>query len=109
MLLLEQNITRKEREFSVPEFEPGDHNKKYKVEALQDNAVYTKEADGHLLELYYLVAWKGYPKEENIRKPFSAVMHLRKMVNTFHKDYPEKLTATSAPLDSALPMAKLIV
>ena len=33
-------------------------------------------------------------------------MHLRKIVNTFHKVYLEKLTVTSAPLDSALPMAK---
>ena len=55
MSLLEQDITRKGREFSVPEFEPGD-NKEYEVEAIRDSAVYTKEADGHLLGLYYLVA-----------------------------------------------------
>ena len=33
-------------------------------------------------------------------------MHLRKMVSTFYKDYPEKPIATSALLDFALPMAK---
>ena len=53
--LLEQDITRKGREISVPEFEPGD-DKEYEVEAIQDNAVYAKEADGHLPGLYYLVA-----------------------------------------------------
>ena len=31
---------------------------------------------------------------------------LRKIVSTFHKDHPEKPIATSAPLDSAPPMAK---
>ena len=56
VLLLEQNITRKGRmnKFSVPEFEPGD-NKEYEIEAIRDSIVYTKEVDGHLPGLYYLV------------------------------------------------------
>ena len=56
MSLLEQDTTRKGREFSVLEFESGDDDKKYKVEAIQDSVVYVKEVDGHLLGLYYLVA-----------------------------------------------------
>ena len=56
MSLLEQDTTRKGQEFSVPEFELGNDNKEYKVEAIWDNTVYAKEADGHLLGLYYLVA-----------------------------------------------------
>ena len=36
-------------------------------------------------------------------------MHLRKMISTFHKDHPKKPTATSPPLNSAPPMAKLSV
>ena len=103
--LLEQDTTRKGREYSVPEFEPG-NDKEYEVEAIRDSAVYAKEADRHLPGLYYLVAWKGYPEEENTWEPSSAVMHLRKMVSTFHKDHPEKPSATLAPLDSALPIAK---
>ena len=75
MSLLEQDITRKGWEFLIPEFEPGD-NKKYKVEAIRDSAIYAKEADGHFSRLYYLVAWKGYPEEENTWKPSSTVMHL---------------------------------
>ena len=64
--LLEQDTTKKEQinkfaEVLEFEFEPGD-DKEYKVEAIQDSTVYTKEVDGHLLELYYLVAWKGYLK-----------------------------------------------
>ena len=39
----------------MPEFEPDDDNKKSKVEAIQDSAVYTKEANEHLPGLYYLV------------------------------------------------------
>ena len=103
--LLEQDTTRKGREFSMPEFEPGD-DKEYEVEAIQDSAVYAKEADGYLPGLYYLVAWKGYPEEKNTWEPSSAVMHLRKMVTTFHKDQPEKPIATLASLDSAPSMAK---
>ena len=106
MSLLEQDTTRKRREFSVPEFEPGDDDKEYEMEAIRDSAVYAQEADGHLPGLYYLVAWKGYPEEENTWEPSSTVMHLRKMVITFHKDHPKKPTATSTPLDSAPPMAK---
>ena len=89
----------------MPEFEPGD-DKEYEVKAIQDSAVYAKEKDEHLLGLYYLVAWKYYPEEESTWEPSLAIMHLRKIVNTFHKDHPEKPTATSAPLDSTLPMAK---
>ena len=65
--LLEQDITRKGRMnkfVEVPEFEVGD-NKEYEVEAIQDNVVYTKEADRYLLGLHYLVVWKGYPRKEN--------------------------------------------
>ena len=54
--LLEQDTTRKWQEFSVQEFEPGDDNKEYEVEAIQDSAVYAKETDGYLPGLYYLVA-----------------------------------------------------
>ena len=63
--LLKQDIIKKRQEFSVPEFEPI-NNKEYKVEPIQDSVVYAKEIDGHLLGLYYLVAWKNYPEEENI-------------------------------------------
>ena len=76
------------------------------MKAIRDSVVYAKEADGYLPGLYYLVAWKGYPEEKNTWEPSSAIMHLRKMVSTFHKDHPEKPTATSAPLDSTPPMAK---
>ena len=105
ILLLEKNITKTRREFLVPEFEPDD-DKEYKVEAIQDSAIYGKETDKHLPGLYYLVAWKGYLEEKNTWNPFLAVMHFRKTVSIFHKDYPEKSTAISASLDFTLPIAK---
>ena len=49
--------------FIIPEYEPN-NNKKYKVETIQDSAVYAKKTDGDLPGLYYLVAWKGYPKKK---------------------------------------------
>ena len=92
----------------MPEFELGD-DKEYKMEAIRDSAICTKKVDGHLLGLYYLVSWKGYPEEENTWEPFSAVMHLRKIISSFHKDHSEKSIVTSAPLDSTPPMAKLTI
>ena len=44
----------KGREFSVPEFEPG-NDKEYEVEAIQESAVYAKEVDEYLPRLYHLV------------------------------------------------------
>lgn len=41
--------------FVISEFEASDE-KEYKLEAIRDSIVYTKEADGDLLGLYYLVA-----------------------------------------------------
>lgn len=38
----------------VPEF-GFDNNKEYKIKAIKDSAVYTKEASRHLPRLYYLV------------------------------------------------------
>ena len=90
----------------MPEFEPGDGDKKYEVEAIRNSAVYAKETDRYLRGLYYLIAWKGYSKEENTWEPFSAVMYLWKIVSTFHKNPPEKPTVTSALLDSTPPMTK---
>ena len=93
--------------FPEPELKfDASNNKEYEVEAIKDSAVYAKEAEGHLPGLYYLVSWKGYPEEESTWEPSSAVMHLRKMISAFHKDHPEKPTATSPPLDFAPPMAK---
>ena len=55
MSLLEYDTTKKGREFLLPEFELGNDNKEYKVEAIRDSAVYAKKADRHLPGLYYLV------------------------------------------------------
>ena len=68
VLLLEQDTTRKEqvdKRVKELEFEAG-NSKKYKVETIWDRAVYANELElGQLPGLYYLVAWKGYSKEEN--------------------------------------------
>ena len=110
MSLLKQDIIRKKRmnKFSALEFEPG-NNKEYEMDAIWDTTVYINEADRHLPGLNYLVVWKSYPEEENTWEPSLVVMHLRKMVSTFHKDHLEMSTVTSAPLDSALPMAKPMI
>ena len=67
--LLEQDTTKKGRVNDTQldfEFEAGDDDKEYEVDGIRDSAVYAKEsATGQLPGLYYLVSWKGYPKEEN--------------------------------------------
>ena len=68
MLLLEQDITRKEQvDKDETKLDVGDNESgKYEVEAIWYSAIYAREAEsGHLLGLYYLVFWKGYLEEEN--------------------------------------------
>ena len=68
VLRREQDNTRKERvdkNVTQLEFDAG-NSKEYKVEVIQDSTVYAMESESsHLPGLYYLIAWKGYPKEEN--------------------------------------------
>ena len=72
------------------EFDTGDDGEEYKVEAIWDSAVYTKESkSGHLPGLYYLISWNGYPEEENTWEPASVVQHFRKLINLFHKNHPD--------------------
>ena len=58
------------------EFEADDKGEEYKIKGIWDSAIYTRELRGYLSELYYLVSWQGYPKEENIWEPALAVQHL---------------------------------
>ena len=79
----------------------------YKVEVIRDSAVYARESESsHLPGLYYLVSWKRYPEEENTREPASAVQHLRKLISSFYKDYPDKPTTTLLAIETTLPMAR---
>ena len=111
---MEQNTIRREQidNKALPkpkkgiEFEAGG-DKKYKVEAIIDNAVYGQQANNNqMLGLYYLVLWKGYSEEENTWKPSLAVIHLRKLISTFYKRHSEKPIAIFLLLDSAPPIAK---
>ena len=61
---------------------------------------------GHLPGFYYLIAWKGYPKEENTWEPVLVVQYLKKLISLFHKDHFKKPTATSPPMDSVPQMAR---
>ena len=75
MSLLEQDTTKKgqmDENVTELEFEAG-NSEEYEVEAIWDSAVYANEAKGHLSGLYYLVAWKKYPKEESTWESSSIV------------------------------------
>ena len=114
MSLLEQDNTRKgrmEEEVKQIEFDAGnDDSREYKVEIIQNSAIYARESElGHLLGLYYLVSWKRYLEEKNTWKPASVVQHLRKLISLFHKDHSEKPTATSLAIDTTPSMSRLIV
>ena len=107
---LKQDTTRKERvDKRVTELKTG-NSEEYEIEAIWDSIIYvSKSESGKLLGLYYLVAWKGYPKEKNTWKPLSAVQHLKKLICCFHKEHPEKLTATFPPIKSTPPMVRSTV
>ena len=65
--LLEQDTIKKRRVNDMQldfEFEVG-NNKEYKVNGIWDSTVYARELAEQLPGLYYLILWKGYPKEEN--------------------------------------------
>ena len=89
------------------EFEAGGNNKEYKVEGICDSAVYTRKSKAsHLPGLHYLISWKSYSENESTWEPASEVQHFRKLFSTFYKNHPNKPTATSPPIDLALPIAK---
>ncbi len=52
--------------------------------------------EGHLPAFDYLVLWKGNPEEENTWKPASAIQHLQRLISTYHREHPEKPTATKS-------------
>ena len=110
MSLLEQDTTRKgrvdENAMELAKLDAGKDNSEYKVEAIRDSAVYTRESAVHLPGLYYLVSWKGYPEEENTWEPALAVQQLKKLISSFHKGHPDKPTATFETIDTAPPMVR---
>ena len=103
--LLEQDTTRKgrvEEKTSQLQLQDNDKGEEYKVKAIPDSAVYAKEFEsGQLPGLYYPISWKDFPEDENIWESASAFPHLRRLVNTFHKENPDKPTVTSTPVDTA--------
>ena len=50
----------------IPELDAANNSKEYEIKVIWNCAVYAKKSESHLPGLYYLVAWKGYPEEENI-------------------------------------------
>ena len=46
------------------EFEDS-NNKKYKVDGIQNSAIYVKKSVKQLLGVYYLILWKNYPEKKN--------------------------------------------
>ena len=108
--LLEQDTTRKGRvdKNDAAKLDAGKgEGGEYEMEAICDSVVYAQESElGYLSGLYYLVSWKGYPEEENTWEPYSTVQHFCKLISLFHKNHPDKPTATSEAIDTAPPMAR---
>lgn len=83
------------------------NNEKYNVQKICDSKIYTnKLSNDHLPNFYFLVFWEGYLEEENTLELALAIQHLWKLIITFHKDHPEKPTAISPLINSALLMVK---
>ena len=58
--------------------------KEYEVKAICNKAVYISKSEGYLPGFYYLILWKGYPKEKNTWKLPLAMLHFRKLISIFH-------------------------
>ena len=110
--LLEQDIIKKGRvDENITELDVGDNNsEKYKMEAIRNSAVYTRELKSdHILSFYYLILWKEYSEEKNIWEPTLTVQHLKKLINSFHKDHLDKPIAIFEAINSAPPIRKPII
>ena len=80
------------------------------MERNRDSAVYAIESEAsHLPGLYYLVNWKSYPEEKSTWESTLVMQHLQKLLSKFYWENPTKPTATSPPVDTALPMPRPIV
>ncbi len=65
VLLLKQDTTKKRQVKTIIERDES-NGKEYKVKAICDSKVYAKELNSDYLPgFYYLILWKGYPKEKN--------------------------------------------
>ena len=94
----------KDMEFKV------EGDKKYEIKAIINSTIYGQQANSNQMPgLYYLVLGKGYLEEKNTWKLLLAVIHLQKLISTFHKEHPKKPTAISSSLNFVLLMAKLTV
>lgn len=71
--------------------------------------VYARELENHhLLNFYYLLLLKSYQEEKNTRETILPVEYLQKKVSKFYKDYLDKPTAMSPPIDITTQMAMTI-
>lgn len=57
------------------EFDARD-NKNPKVKSIIDSTIYGKKIENQLLDLYFLVLWKGYIEEKSTWKSSVTIMHL---------------------------------
>lgn len=91
------------------ELEEG-NNKEYKVEVICYSKVYAKKSDSnYLLSLYYCVSKKNYLEEVNTWKSVLAIQYLERLITTFHKEYLEKPTTISSPIDFILLIVRTVV
>lgn len=71
--------------------------------------MYGKKTNNKLSDLYHFVLWTGYSEEKSTWELSAAIMHLRKLINTFHKKHPEKPITIFSLLNAASLMARPIV
>lgn len=82
MSLLEQDTTRKGQiNKELANFEPDSeldirNDKDYEVESIRNSAVFAKEAQSQLSDLYYLISYQNFPEEEDMWELALAVLYL---------------------------------
>ena len=110
MSLLEQDTTRWEqvnKNVTKLKFDTG-NSKKYKVEAIRDNAVglYNRIEIRSSTRFLLPGSVEGLPWGKKYLRTIVISSAPKKLISSFYKDHPEKATTTFLPIDSAPPMAR---
>ncbi len=88
-----------EKTIIILEFQAG-NDKKYEVERIWDNVIYTRKSKDHLLDFYYQVSYNSCFEEENTGESTLTIQYIWKLISTFHKNNAKKLRATSLSVNT---------
>lgn len=86
------------------------NSKEYTVKVISNSKIYVKKSYNiDLASFYNLVLRKSYYQDENTFMLTLTIQHLLRLDTNFHKEYPEKQTATLPLINYASLISRLII